>query len=132
VARTRARRDLRRSLTVTVGHPCNGGARLMTSHRVKAKIEEGLGDIYESAGELSVVMKRDVVSVQAEIILGSKSADKDGAIETIWAEMGEQTGDRVIGDCGLGVSKTYEDGRTVVLLRAQVATEALIRYVSRT
>jgi hypothetical protein len=107
------------------------GASAFEAQAVKAKVEQGLGEIYENARQLSVIMKRDVVSIQASIILGSVAEDSHGSNETIWAEMGEMAGDLVVGDYGLGLVKTYEDGKTTVLLRAKVATEALIRHASK-
>jgi hypothetical protein len=96
------------------------------------KIEHGLSEIFENARQLSLTLKRDVVSVRVEVIVGSEVELAQEARETRWADMGEKSGDQILAHYAFGLVKTAENQATsAVLLRAQVATEALIRYVQR-
>jgi hypothetical protein len=107
------------------------GASTLALQSLKTKIEHGLSDIYENACQLSLALKRDLVSIRVEVVVGSDGTLGQDARETLWAEMGEQPGDQILGDYAFGLVKTGEHQARVVLHRPQVATEALLRHVQQ-
>jgi hypothetical protein len=109
----------------------SGASSTSALQPMKTMIEHGLSDVYENACKLSLALKRDLVSVRVEVAVGSDDTLGQDARETLWAEMGEQPGDRILGNYAFGLVKTGEHQAKVVLHRPQVATEALLRHVQQ-
>jgi len=92
---------------------------------LSASIQKELTAIYRDAHELSVVIKRDILSVRISVTGSSEpSAGFDPRMtESVWPEMGAKQGDDVLGDYSLGLMKRTETGeisfptRPKVLLR---------------
>lgn len=99
--------------------------------RLGPSIKNELTAIYHDAHELSVITKRDILSVRMSITC---SPNNDGAFnpdvaDSIWPEMGAKRGDDVLGDYSLALMKRTEAGEVSWLTRPKVITAALLRQV---
>lgn len=92
----------------------------------------GIGKLYALAHDLSLIIKRDVLSVELTVVSsagGTYHAQEAKAICDT-DEMRTVEGDLVVGCYAFGLHKTTEDGDfPVVMFRPTLTTAALLRYV---
>jgi hypothetical protein len=91
-------------------------------------MQSRVGKIVGSARALGITAATDMVSVRVRTALGTQD---NGSKEVLWPEMEWRDGDKDLGTYSLGLMKIDEQGRSGVLLKSKVATEALMRYVTR-
>jgi len=89
--------------------------------------------VFRDAHELSLVIKRDILSVRMSVSLydrvGRPFHPQKG--ECVWPEMGVQPNDVVIGHYGLGLQGRTEVGEVSFLTLPRVTTTALLRQVEK-
>lgn len=87
--------------------------------------------IVRDAHHLSLVVKRDILSVRMSVTLGGRLGRPfdPQAEESVWPEMGAKAGDPVIGHYSLGLQKCTANGEIIPLVRPRVITSALLREI---
>lgn len=109
------------------------GQSLAPFHPIRAKLLQNITSVMHDAHKLSLVLKRDILSVQMMVVL-DKSIDRpyDPRFEgSVWPEMGAKAGDSVIGVYGLGLRKVTPTGQIVDIIQPKVVTDALLREIER-
>ncbi|KAJ7117907.1 hypothetical protein C8R43DRAFT_1242033 [Mycena crocata] len=96
-------------------------------------IRSGLLVLHKEAHELSILLRRDIVSVRMSIT----SLDSLDAlvfdpkyVNSVWPEMGTREGDEVVGRYKFGLSKMLDSGQSFCLIKPEVTTAALIRMTA--
>ncbi|KAJ7186850.1 hypothetical protein C8R46DRAFT_280815 [Mycena filopes] len=106
------------------------------------KIGAQVLSLFEEANRLSLLIRRDVLSVRMSVIIApATSADylpfDPECVSSVWPDMGVEAGDGVkAGDEVLtvykfGLRRQTEDGRISHMLKPEVATRALLRQLAR-
>lgn len=104
---------------------------MSTFHSLSDGLRKCVAAVYESAHELSIILKRDILSVRMSVVLGphpGSSFDSSGA-HRVWPEMEGRDVDNVIGYFALGLTRTTPGGDMSYLTMPTVTTESLIREV---
>jgi hypothetical protein len=98
---------------------------------VASSLLKELSVIFRDAHELSVVIKRDILSVRMSVTICKRlgHAFDPGEGECVWPEMGVKPGDIVVGYYGLGLEKRTGTGEVSYLTIPRVTTTALLREV---
>jgi len=98
-----------------------------------AYLHKELTVIFRDAHELSLVVKRDILSVRMSVAVYKQldCAFDPHAGECVWPEMRAKPGDIVIGHYGLGLEKRAEAGEVSYLTMPRVTTTALLREVEK-
>ncbi|KAJ7471924.1 hypothetical protein FB451DRAFT_1036505 [Mycena latifolia] len=87
--------------------------------------------LYKEANELSIQVRRDILSVRMSVIsVDAPVFDPDFA-NSVWPEMGATAGDEIVGRYRFGLLKLLENGEFSCLIMPEVATMALIRETSK-
>ncbi|TFK51569.1 hypothetical protein OE88DRAFT_1659670 [Heliocybe sulcata] len=94
---------------------------------IRGDIAEELRTLYTKASELSLVLRRDVMSVRLAVTIVRNGIFDGVMMDCQWSEMGVNDRDGVLGAYGLGLSKATADGQRWSLARPKVVTEALFR-----
>ncbi|KAJ7186849.1 hypothetical protein C8R46DRAFT_880466 [Mycena filopes] len=94
-------------------------------------LSSGLRALYKEANELSVVVKRDVLSVRMTITSVVATRFDPTAAASVWPEMGAVAGDEIVGRYKFGLMKRTENGERFDLIKPEVATTALIREICK-
>ena len=98
-------------------------------------ISKRLESIGLEANALSVVARRDVLSVRMSVVApeleSSYGRYNPDLASSVWPGMGASAGDEVVGLYHLGLKKQTEQGHTEYPLKPQVATEALLREMTK-
>jgi len=93
-----------------------------------------LAAIFQDAHLLSVVIKRDILSVRMSVIgnpmVGPACFDPC-QVDSVWPEMGVQDDDCIIGLYNFGLQKLNETGDTFFITLPKVITSALLREVQQ-
>lgn len=103
-----------------------------TRTKLHGEVVEGLLKLYTMAHELSLIMKRDVLSVKLSVIGSASGAFNSRSSTALWdsADMASINGDIIIGCYSLGLFKYTKDDRSgSFMLLPKVITSALLRYV---
>lgn len=96
-----------------------------------AKAAEGLLKLCRMAHELSLTVKRDIISVRMAVTVPSALAFDHRRMEALWGDMGVVDGDTIIGGYAFGLSKLNAgDPQEIIMLRPKAITSALLRYVA--
>ena len=93
---------------------------------------EDLSKLYAMSHELSLIMKRDVLSVNLSVIGSAEGVFDSRSSTALWnsTDMASVNGDILIGCYSLGLVKyTKDDGPGLIMLPPKVITSALLRYV---
>ncbi|KZP34681.1 hypothetical protein FIBSPDRAFT_846797 [Athelia psychrophila] len=108
------------------------GQHATTFHPIRAKLLQNITAVMHDAHELSLVLKRDILSVRVMAALRHRGGPYDPQFEdSVWPEMGAQAGDRVIGVYGLGLQKVTPAGDNVAVVKPKVITSALLREIEK-
>ncbi|KAJ7475091.1 hypothetical protein B0H11DRAFT_1722398 [Mycena galericulata] len=94
-------------------------------------INSRLRALYKEANDLSILVRRDILSVRMSIISMTTPIFDPATANSIWPEMGAAAGDEVVGRIKFGLIKLKEAGGIFCLLKPEVATTALIRETSK-
>lgn len=107
------------------------GLPATTMQPVAPSLLKELTVIFRDAHELSIVIKRDILSVRMSITVYKHldQAFEPAEGECVWSEMGVKPDDIVIGYYGLGLEKRTETGEVFCLTMPRVITAALLRQV---
>jgi hypothetical protein len=110
------------------------GVPAMVFESIKQNVVKELILLFRDAHELSVVLKRDILSVRMSVVLASRqeSGFNPQKAESIWPEMGAKPGDHILGDYSLGLDKCTKTGEIAFSTLPKVFTTALIREVDKT
>ncbi|KAL0949367.1 hypothetical protein HGRIS_009436 [Hohenbuehelia grisea] len=100
----------------------------------RTELVKDLTTIFWDAHQLSIIIKRDVLSVRLTVVLAPRDHVSHshlplhpGLSTSAWPTMGEKQGDKVIGTYKLGLDAQTEHGGVRHLLKPEVVTEALLR-----
>jgi hypothetical protein len=98
---------------------------------IEQNVSKELSSLFRDAHELSVVLKRDILSVRMSVVLasGQECRFNPQEADSIWPEMGVKPGDDILGDYSLGLNKRTKTGETTFSTLPKVFTTALIREV---
>ncbi|KAJ7764841.1 hypothetical protein B0H16DRAFT_1310330 [Mycena metata] len=91
----------------------------------------GLRAMYKEANELSVSVRRDILSVRMTVTTVSATHFDPNLACSVWPEMGAAAGDEIVGRYKFGLMKVTETGERFDLMKPEVATTALIRETSK-
>ncbi|KZP16326.1 hypothetical protein FIBSPDRAFT_866007 [Athelia psychrophila] len=119
--------DVSQSIAWAYGQP------LTTFHPIRAKLLQNITSVMRDAHQLSLVLKRDILSVR---VMAALRHGRDGPYDpqfedSVWPEMGAKAGDEVIGVYGLGLQKVTPAGHNVVVAKPKVITSALLREIEK-
>ncbi|KZP22892.1 hypothetical protein FIBSPDRAFT_1043258 [Athelia psychrophila] len=98
---------------------------------IREKILRDITAVVRDAHQLSLVLKRDILSVRTMVTLDAgidRPFDPQNE-QSVWPDMGAKAGDQVIGVYGLGLGKTTSSGQVVQILRPTVITTALLQEI---
>lgn len=91
---------------------------------------EGLKKIYNAAQQLSVTIKRDVLSVRMAVTIPNTSVFDAESMEALWEDMGHCSHDFVIGAAGFGLLKfEVNELQERIVLRCKVVSSSLLRHL---
>lgn len=99
-------------------------------------IQSRLASLYDEANRISVIARRDVLSVRMSVVTAPESKgvylpfDPKMAIG-VWPDMGVSAGDEVIGLYKFGLRKQTERGESSYLIKPEVITAALLRFLTK-
>ncbi|KZP16339.1 hypothetical protein FIBSPDRAFT_831962 [Athelia psychrophila] len=94
------------------------------------RLEENIAGVFQSAHELSVVLKRDILSARLSVVVGPEPKSQFDS-SRVWPEMKSERQDRVLGYYGLGLQVERREGEKHFLTLPMVITESLTREVKR-
>lgn len=94
-------------------------------------IQSRLRALHKEANDLSVLVRRDVLSVRMSVTTVIAPTFDPDCANSVWPEMGATAGDAVVGRYKFGLIKLMEDGEFSFLAKPEVATTALIRETSK-
>ncbi|KAJ7641483.1 hypothetical protein FB45DRAFT_738189 [Roridomyces roridus] len=98
--------------------------------------EKRLQGLYDEAARLSLTVRRDILSVRMSIVAPIKTDDgyppfDTRSAHTPWPDMGTETGDEVIGLYRFGLRKEAERAAPAFIVRPEVTTAVLLRFVAK-
>jgi hypothetical protein len=103
------------------------------------KIQSQLASLYEEASKLSVIVRRDVLSVRMSVVVAPvdpKAANdylpyNPDAVTSVWPDMKVVAGDEVIALYKFGLKKYNENRQIHRLIKPEVTTTALLREMAK-
>ena len=100
---------------------------------IHAKLLQDINAIIHDAHQLSLLLKRDILSAQMTVSLNHRVGEQyDPQMEeSVWPEMGLKAGDTIVGVYGFGLRKVASNGESVEVIKPKVITSALLREVAR-
>lgn len=98
---------------------------------MSANIEKSLLQIFSDSFELSVIIKRDVLSVRMHVMMYKDDSYQDFMAEDIYPDMGARNGDKILGQYNFGLLRQTHDGNVEYIVKPKVTTAALLREIIR-
>jgi hypothetical protein len=100
------------------------------------KISARLETMFQEANRLSVMVRRDVLSVRMSVIIGPGLENNylpynPDVVSSVWPDMGVVAGDEVIGLYKFGLLKQTEQGEVGYAIKPEVVTGALLREMAK-
>ncbi|KAJ7747694.1 hypothetical protein DFH07DRAFT_962494 [Mycena maculata] len=97
-------------------------------------IQNRLASLYDEASRISVIVRRDLLSVRMSVIAPDQEAVcspfEPDIVNGAWPDMGVAAGDEVIGFFKFGLRRQTEKGEVSHLIKPEVTTSALLRYMA--
>lgn len=81
--------------------------------------------------ELSVIIRRDVLSVALSLTICEGNLFNTAGMDSPWPEMGGATGDSILGQYALGLTKTSDTQVIKHILKPKAITVALLRQIEK-
>ncbi|KAF8147761.1 hypothetical protein K438DRAFT_1779861 [Mycena galopus ATCC 62051] len=109
----------------------SGNVRALTP-----KIRSRLETIYNEANQLSIMARRDVLSVRMAVVVGADAKGNHlpydpNSMASVWPDMKLVDGDEVIALYKFGLKKSNEKGQLARLIKPEVVTTALLRDLAK-
>jgi hypothetical protein len=112
---------------------------LATFEPLLPKIQSRLETLYKEANQLSIIARRDVLSVRMSVVVAptGPAGPTDylpydtNAVASVWPDMKTVEGDEVIALHKFGLEKVDEKGQLGRLIKPEVATTALLREMAK-
>ncbi|KAJ7629514.1 hypothetical protein DFH06DRAFT_1005878 [Mycena polygramma] len=107
-----------------------------TFEPILLKIRTRLESIFAEAHQLSIIARRDVLSVRMSISAAPECLDgrlllfHPDRMDSVWADMGAEMGDEVISLYKFGLKRQSEQGDVSYLVKPEVGTAALLRWMA--
>ncbi|KAJ7021477.1 hypothetical protein C8F04DRAFT_1273694 [Mycena alexandri] len=107
-----------------------------------SKIGARVESLFDEAGKLSILVRRDVLSVRMSVVVAAARSDgflpyNPDRVSSVWPDMGTEAddeakaGDEVVTLYKFGLKRQTEDGHISYLLKPEVATGAFLRELAR-
>lgn len=95
-----------------------------------------LSCLCRNAKDVSVMIRRDVLSVRMSVSIGPRSpygylAFDPSQVSSVWPEMGAELGDDVVGVYRLGLTKQSVTGKVEHIILPEVFTSALLQVTAK-
>ncbi|KAJ7764839.1 hypothetical protein B0H16DRAFT_430117 [Mycena metata] len=107
-----------------------------------SKIGAQVGSLFDDAGKLSILVRRDVLSVRMSVVVAAARSNgflpyNPDRVGSVWPDMGAEVGDEakagdeVVTLYKFGLKKQTEHGHISYLLKPEVTTGAFLRELAR-
>ncbi|KAJ6491571.1 hypothetical protein DFH09DRAFT_1338451 [Mycena vulgaris] len=99
-------------------------------------ISTRLAPIFEEANRLSIMVRRDVLSVRMSVVVGPGPENNylpynPDVVSSVWPDMEVVAGDEVIALYKFGLKRETEKAQVHLLIKPQVTTAALLREMAK-
>ncbi|KAJ7262663.1 hypothetical protein B0H12DRAFT_1321731 [Mycena haematopus] len=102
-------------------------------------IRSRLETLYTEANQISIVARRDVLSVRMTVVVAPTGAEgledylpyNTDFVASVWPDMKLVESDKIIALYKFGLNKTHEGGRVTCLIKPEVVTTALLREMAK-
>jgi hypothetical protein len=101
----------------------------LSAMSLHAWVQQHLSSIFSQAHDLSLKIKRDILSVSMRVVIAEEERFDPLQHAPGWEGMGTKAGDRIFGKYSLGLHKVTEHGMRTIPAKPAVITAALLRHI---
>ncbi|KAK7028315.1 hypothetical protein R3P38DRAFT_2935337 [Favolaschia claudopus] len=108
---------------------------LETFQPMLTQIQSQLDKIYTEARQLSLSVRRDMLSVRMKVLVPASEGDdflpfSSECMDAAWSDMKVVEGDAVVSPYKFGLQRTDDTGRSSLLIKPKAVTTALLRWLA--